>query len=71
MENSPWKDILIRNWGKVLGGFTGLIIGLLFIIFGFWKGLLIILCIAAGILVGIRLEDGDGFPDIMSRVRPK
>jgi uncharacterized membrane protein len=42
------------NMGKVVGGFLGLLVALIIVAFGFWKGVFIILCIVGGKYEGVR-----------------
>lgn len=51
---------LNENLGKIIGGFLGLLIALIIVIFGFWKGIFIIICILGGVLVGARFERHEG-----------
>jgi len=53
--------------GKIIGGLVGLIVAVLFVIFGFWKGLFIILSIVVGIYLGAKAEHNDGFRKFMDK----
>ena len=57
--NNNFIGFIQENRGKVLGGLLGLIIAVLFAIFGFWKGVLIILCIIIGVFIGAMAERND------------
>jgi len=52
------QELLETHRGKVLGAIFGLIIGLLIIVFGFWKTVFIIVCILIGYFLGKRFDDG-------------
>jgi uncharacterized membrane protein len=52
------EQLFNRRRGKVVGAILGLLVGVLLIVFGFWKGIFIILCIGVGYLWGRRF-DGD------------
>ena len=41
-----------NNLRGIIGALIGLIFALIFVIFGFWKGLLIILFVTAGYVIG-------------------
>lgn len=43
----------------VLGTLVGLLIGLIFLVFGFWKTLIFVVIVAIGVFIGFML-DGDG-----------
>ena len=47
-------DMISRHKGEVIGGILGLLFALFILLFGFFKTLFIILCIAIGIFVGGR-----------------
>lgn len=53
--------------GKIIGGLVGLLVAVLFIIFGFWRGLFIILSILAGIYIGAKAEKNEGFRNFLDR----
>lgn len=54
------QDLLATNRGKTLGAALGLAVGLLIILFGFWKTIFVAICILIGYYLGKRLDDGDG-----------
>ncbi|MDH7576224.1 MAG: DUF2273 domain-containing protein [Bacillota bacterium] len=51
-------DLLERHRGKMLGIFFGLVVGLLIILFGFWKTIFVVLCVLIGYFLGKRFDDG-------------
>jgi uncharacterized membrane protein len=67
------NDNLIRffqeNKWKILGGFLGLIVAVLFIIFGFWWGIFIIICILVGVFLGSLVENADSMQGFFDRLR--
>lgn len=69
MDSTFFKDLLLNNWGKILGALLGLLIGLLFIWYGFWKTLLILLCLTGGVLLGIQLEKNENFNNLLDKFR--
>jgi uncharacterized membrane protein len=58
------------NMGKVVGGFLGLLVALIIVAFGFWKGVFIILCIVGGIFIGARAEKYEGVRNFLERIWP-
>lgn len=52
-----WMDFFNRHKGKLLGICIGLAFGWFAITYGFWKAVFVALCIAAGYLVGKRLDE--------------
>ena len=66
MENNIFSFVQ-ENPGKVIGGLVGLVMAVLFVIFGFWKGLFIILSVLAGIYIGAKAEKNEGFRNFLDR----
>ncbi len=56
-----------ENWGKVLGGLVGLAIALIIALFGFWKGIFIILCVLVGVYLGARMERQESLQQLVYR----
>ncbi len=57
-----------ENWRKLLGGLLGLLVAVIFVLFGFWKGLFIIFCILAGIFAGSMIEKSEGLRNFFNRL---
>lgn len=55
--------ILTEHRGKTIGILLGLIAAILFINYGFWRTLFIILCIALGYCIGKILDDNKNVED--------
>ncbi len=51
------SELLVRHRGKTIGVGLGLIASILLVSFGFWKTLLIFLCIGLGYLLGKSIDD--------------
>ncbi len=68
MDTSLLKELILNNWGKILGAICGLLLGLLFIWYGFWKTILIILCLAVGIFLGFQLEKNQNFKSWLDKI---
>ena len=58
------------HWRSVLGAVIGLIIALLFMIIGFWRTLLLVICVGMGWWVGRQLEDKERFARLLDRFLP-
>lgn len=54
--NESLHRFLEENWARVVGGLVGFLVALIIVIFGFWRGLFIIICVLAGIYLGGRME---------------
>jgi uncharacterized membrane protein len=50
-------DLMDRHRGATAGVVVGLLVGLLFIVFGFWKTILIAICILFGYFIGKRFDE--------------
>lgn len=53
-----WLDLLAKHWGKILGGFLGLVVGVIFLKYGFLRTVFLLLMVAGGIYAGGRRIDG-------------
>ncbi|NLZ93140.1 MAG: DUF2273 domain-containing protein, partial [Firmicutes bacterium] len=65
-----FRKLLGAHWGKVLGGFLGLLIGLTILLFGFWRSLLLFFCIAAGIYLGRFFDRHEVLQSLLQRFWP-
>lgn len=73
MDNNIWfllKEVIANNKGKVYGTFIGLISGILVLIIGFWKTLLIFLFTALGYFIGSRWDQEGDFRKLLDRLLP-
>lgn len=66
------NQILLELWenhrGKILGIASGLLLGCLILVFGFWRSIFVLLCIAVGYLIGNRYDEKGSLKDIYERV---
>jgi len=61
------SKIFQEHPGLVIGALIGLVLGVIFLIFGFWKTIIFMVIILLGTFVGLLL-DGDGrFTELLSR----
>lgn len=70
MNAKALRQLLAEHWGKALGGLIGLLIGLTIIIFGFWRSLLLFVCIALGIYLGKMFDRHEGLQNVLQRFWP-
>ena len=68
--NDNFIKLINDHMGKVVGGFLGLLVALIIVAFGFWKGVFIIICIVGGIFIGARAEKHEGVRNFLERIRP-
>ena len=59
-----------ENRGKTIGGLIGFIAGILFLIIGFFKTLLIILCTLIGFYLGSRWDIEGDIRKILNKILP-
>lgn len=62
------RDIFQKHPGKIIGGFLGLIFGLLAIKYGLIKTLFIAACAVLGYYLGKRLDEHVGLKDIFTNL---
>ena len=71
MDKKPKNELLLRifklNFFKLLGAALGLITAILFLTLGFWRTVLIILLVSAGIAAGSWLDRGRQLMDLLDR----
>ncbi len=58
-NNSIWMNLISKHWGKIIGGLLGLIIGIIFLNFGFLKTIFLLFIVTVGIYLGGRQLDGN------------
>ncbi len=60
-----WEQViellLVQHRGKTIGVALGLLASILFVSFGFWRTLFIIICITVGYFIGKQLDDKKNF----------
>lgn len=55
----------------MIGVGAGICLGLSFAVFGFWKTLVVAVCVAVGLFLGLRLDDGADFSDLLEKLHLK
>lgn len=70
MSTKSFRQFVADHWGKILGGALGLVVGLCILIFGFWRSVLLFLCIAVGVYLGRLLDRHEGLQGILQRIWP-
>lgn len=53
--------LLVEHRGKTIGVLLGLLASILFVTFGFWRTVFIIICIAVGYFIGKQLDENKNF----------
>lgn len=65
------REFLRKYWGRALGSTAGLIVAVLFLTLGFFRTLLIVLCVAAGFFIGMFRDSKEDFLEFVERILPK
>lgn len=57
----PWQllELLLRHRGKIIGAVVGVVLGWMVLVFGIWRTLFVLACVAVGVGVGARIDDGE------------
>ncbi len=67
MAKQIYRQFLAEHWGKILGGLAGLLVGLVVVIFGFWRSLIIFTFVVLGIYAGRLLDRNDSLRNLFQR----
>jgi len=60
--------IFEQHRGKAIGIIMGLLASILFINYGFWRTIFIIICIAVGFFIGKELDEKKNFDEWLKRM---
>lgn len=67
-----WEKIVpflfVEHRGKTIGVLLGLIASILFVTFGFWRTIFIIICITVGYFIGKQLDDNNSMDSWMKQL---
>lgn len=70
MKKPEFLRLLRLNFFKLLGALVGLIIAVLLLTLGFWRTILITLCVGGGTIAGAWLDRGQKLMDVVDRIFP-
>ena len=69
--NAPFlTEMWQQHGGKIAGAAAGFVIGLLVLWLGFFQTVFILICTAAGFLVGKRIDEKEDIMDILDKLLP-
>lgn len=74
MTNEFWQDlthIFTLHKGKVIGGIIGFIVGILVLLIGFWKTLLVLVFTVSGYFIGSRWDLEGDLKKLLDRLLPR
>lgn len=61
MWENLFRIIFERHRGKAIGIILGLVASILFITYGFWRTIFVIVCIALGFFIGKEIDENKNF----------
>ncbi len=69
-----WQEILRKlfatsRW-RVICATTGLLVGILFLLLGFFRAVFLLLCIGLGFYIGNKMDEGDDLVDLLDNWLP-
>ena len=67
----PFREFLRKNCGRLIGSAVGFIVAILFLSLGFFRTLLILICIGAGFFIGLFKDSKEDFLEFLERILPK
>jgi uncharacterized membrane protein len=70
MNSKLLEEIWQRHSGKIAGGSIGFTIGILIILFGFFRTLFLVGCVVAGYVIGKRIDEKEDIIDILDKLLP-
>lgn len=65
------KEFLRKYGGRVAGSAVGLAIAILFLSIGFFRTLLILICVGIGFCIGMFRDSKEEFLEFVERILPK
>lgn len=68
MQKNYIKELLENHKGKLFGVFSGLLIGVLILIIGFWKVIFLALCVGLGVWLGTMKDNKENFLSFMDKI---
>lgn len=72
MDYIEWfKEFFAEHPATVIGVGAGIVLGLAFAAFGFWKTLIVAVCVGGGLLVGLQLDNGTDVSELLERLHLK
>ena len=70
MDTKFLQELWAQHSGKIIGLTAGFVIGVLILLFGFFRTLFVLLCMIAGYIVGKRIDEKEDIMDILEKLLP-
>lgn len=69
-----WQEILRKlfatsRW-RIIGATAGLIVGILFLLLGFFRAVFLLFCIGLGFYIGNKMDEGEDLVDLLDNWLP-
>ncbi len=72
MDYIEWfKGFFSEHPATVIGLCAGVGLGLSFAVFGFWKTLVVAVCVVIGLFFGVQLDNGEDFSELLKKLHLK
>ena len=68
MWENLFRIIFEQHRGKAIGVLLGLLASILFISYGFWRTIFIIVCIALGFFIGKEIDENKNFDQWLKQI---
>ena len=69
-----WQEIRMKlfmtsRW-RIIGATVGLVVGILFLLLGFFATVFLLLCIGIGFYIGYKMDAGEDLVDLLDNLLP-
>lgn len=69
-----WQEILMKlfmtsRW-RIIGATVGLVVGILFLLLGFFATVFLLICIGIGFYIGYKMDAGEDLVDLLDNLLP-
>lgn len=64
------KELWDNYRGRLIGAGLGLLVGIMFLLLGFFQTVFLLICISIGYFVGQRIDNKEDLMDILDRLLP-
>ena len=69
-----WQEILMKLFMpsrcRIIGATVGLVVGILFLLLGFFATVFLLVCIGIGFYIGYKMDAGEDLVDLLDNLLP-